>query len=195
MQNSKYSTPKKILLIGASTGGPGIIEKIIHSLFKLNDTAVIIAQHMAVDFIPSFVKRLQEHSINSINIANDSTKIKSGNIYFCHGNTIVKKNDFEFTFIVKPSLEHKYNPDINSIFGSFVKYSANIEIFAVILSGIGDDGVKGCEELSLKGVRVATQNERSAIVDGMPSRARQVVKNIEIYDTPQINEKIKEFCT
>jgi two-component system chemotaxis response regulator CheB len=60
----KNSTPSKIVLIGASTGGPGQIEKIINALPKLHDTSVIIAQHMALGFMPSFAKRLKENRLN-----------------------------------------------------------------------------------------------------------------------------------
>ncbi len=48
--------PGKIILIGASTGGPGQIEKIIRSLEVLHDTTIIIAQHMSLEFIPSLQK-------------------------------------------------------------------------------------------------------------------------------------------
>ena len=66
---------------------------------------------------------------------------------------------------------------------------------AIILTGIGDDGVDGCKELSLAGAKTATQNAQSAIVDGMPSRARKDVPNIEVLDIEEIKNKIKEFCS
>ncbi|MDD2449035.1 MAG: chemotaxis protein CheB, partial [Sulfurimonas sp.] len=58
--NMSYRVPKKIVLIAASTGGPGQIEKIIKALPKLNDTSIVIAQHMVVGFMDSFAKRLNE---------------------------------------------------------------------------------------------------------------------------------------
>lgn len=195
MLNLKHSAHKKIVLIGASTGGPGQIEKIIRSLPRLSDTTVIVAQHMAIDFIPSFAKRLQEHSINPIEMAMDKSLIKPANIYFCHGITTIKKDGYELIFNVESSQEHKYNPDINTVFGSFVQFASAIDILAVILTGIGDDGVEGCKQLAIAGARTITQNEESAIVDGMPSRARKEVPNIEISNIETIREKIKGFCS
>lgn len=191
----KHSALKKIVLIGASTGGPGQIEKIIRSLELLDNTTVIIAQHMAIDFIPSFVKRLQEHSINPIEMAMNKSLIKPANIYFCHGMTTIKKDSYGLNFSVESSQEYKYNPDINTVFNSFVQFAKDIDIFAVILTGIGDDGVEGCKQLAMAGARAITQNEESAIVDGMPSRARKEVPNIEISNIETIREKIKGFCS
>jgi two-component system chemotaxis response regulator CheB len=195
MPNLKHSALNKIVLIGASTGGPGQIEKIIRSLPQLSNTTIIIAQHMAMDFIPSFVKRLQEHSINPIEMSMDKSVIKPENIYFCHGITTIKKDGYELSFNVESSKEYKYNPDINSVFNSFVPFVKDINIFAVILTGIGDDGVDGCKNLNIMGARAITQSEESAIVDGMPSRARKEVPNIEISDIDTIREKIKGFCS
>jgi two-component system chemotaxis response regulator CheB len=195
MPNLKHSALNKIVLIGASTGGPGQIEKIIKSLPQLSNTTIIIAQHMAMDFIPSFVKRLQEHSINPIEMSMDKSVIKPENIYFCHGITTIKKDGYGLSFNVESSKEYKYNPDINSVFNSFVPFVKDINIFAVILTGIGDDGVDGCKNLSIMGARAITQNEESAIVDGMPSRARKEVPNIEISNIDTIREKIKGFCS
>lgn len=191
----KHSALNKIVLIGASTGGPGQIEKIIRSLEPLSDTTVIVAQHMAIDFIPSFVKRLQEHSANPILMAIQNNTIKAGTVYFCHGMTTIKRDGYELTFNVESSKEYKYNPDINTVFSSFVQFAKEIDILAVILTGIGDDGVEGCRELAMAGARTLTQNEESAIVDGMPSRARKEVPNIEISNIETIREKIEGFCS
>ena len=191
----KPYNPRKIVLIGASTGGPGQIEKIVGSLPPLSESAVIIAQHMSMDFIPSFTKRLKELSINNISMVSDNTSVESGNIYLCHGITSVRKDGYGLKFSVESSQQYKYNPDINTIFNSFVPFAQEIEMLGVILTGIGDDGVEGCRQLSIKGVRTVTQDEKSAIVDGMPSRARKEIPNIEVTDIAGIKEKIRSFCS
>jgi len=63
-----FSVPKKVVLIGASTGGPGQIQKIIDSLPILSNTSIVIAQHMVDGFINSFTKRLQVNSDNSVKL-------------------------------------------------------------------------------------------------------------------------------
>lgn len=195
MQNLKHSALNKIVLIGASTGGPGHIEKIIKTLPPLKNTALVIAQHMAVGFMPSFTKRLQRDSMNSVILADDNVCFKEGNIYFCHGFSTIKSTADGFVFKVEFSSEYKYNPDINTIFNSFDIFTKKCDILAVILTGIGDDGVEACKRLSALGVKIITQDEKSAIVDGMPSRARKDIPAIEILDNEKIEKKIREFCS
>lgn len=188
--------PDKIILIGASTGGPGQIQKIILALPLLANSTVIIAQHMAAEFLPSFAKRLQDFSKNSISIAQNDEIVKSGCIYICDADTQIKKRGLSLYFACAPShLTKGYNPNINTIFRSLVPYAKDFEILALILTGIGDDGVDGCHELSLSGSRAITESKESAIVDGMPFHARERIKNIEVKDMASIVNSTKEFCS
>lgn len=187
--------PHKIVIIGASTGGPGQIEKIVVSLDKLYDTTVIIAQHMAADFIPSFVKRLQQNSKNQVSLALHDAKVEVGTIYLCSGITTLKRDNYRAFFSVLSPLENRYNPDIDSVFKSITPFVCEAKILGVILTGIGDDGVEGCKELSRLGASVMTQDAKSAIVDGMPSRARKEINGIKIGNIEEIREQIREFCS
>lgn len=190
-----HSQLDRVVFIGASTGGPSQIENIIKALPKLEHTTFIIAQHMALDFIPSFVKRLGEHSSNSIQIVENSLKLEAGKIYICQGITTIHSANLGLEFHLTCSKEYKYNPDINSVFSSFASFVKSYKTLGVILTGIGDDGVSGCKELSLMGARVMTQSHESAIVDGMPLRARQSIESIEVHDINGIKNKIVEFCS
>ncbi len=194
-QNLKLSVPRKVVLIGASTGGPGVIQKIITALPKLNDVSFVIAQHMARGFTSSFTKRLQGHSANTIHLVHNGQIFEAGNIYICSGNTAIIKKDSTLEFTQESSPNEAFNPDINIIFHSFLPFTQEITLLSIILTGIGDDGVSGCKELSIKGARSLTQQASSAVVDGMPSRARENVPNVEILDIDTIIKTIQEFCT
>lgn len=191
----KLSVPDKIVLIGASTGGPGQIQKIITSLPELKNTTIIIAQHMVKGFIPSFMNRLKLYTENTVSMAEDKQTLVSGQIYLCDGHTRVIKENYNLIFSHVPSRENSYNPNINILFHALVPFAKNIEIMGVILTGIGDDGVDGCKELSLSGCTCLTETEQSAIVDGMTSRARQTVPNIKALNIKEIIQEIEEFCS
>ncbi len=190
----KHSVPKKIILIGASTGGPGQIQKIINSIPKLNSTTVIIAQHMVDGFIESFANQLKDSSHNSVSVIKDEQLLQNSHIYLCEGQTQIKKEDSALHFSQKRVAENSFNPDINQLFNSFIPLTKDIKILSVILTGIGDDGVSACKELSLNGASCITESQKSAIVDGMPSRARLLVPNIEVEDINTIVKTISEFC-
>ncbi len=189
-----HSVPKKVVLIGASTGGPSQIEKIVKSLPKLSNTSFVIAQHMADGFMPSFAVRLQDNHQNSIKVILQDEYLESGSIYLCTGLTSIAKSGHELKFIYTQSPFNTYNPDINAVFRSFLPLVKDIEIISVILTGIGDDGVSAATQLSLSGVRCITEDQNSAIVDGMTSRARQLVPNVEIHSLDEIINIIDRFC-
>lgn len=190
-----FRVPKKIVLIAASTGGPGQIEKIVTELPKLSDTSIIIAQHMVVGFMDSFAKRLDEDSINSIFVANDKTYLESANIYVCSGLTRVSRDSYGIVFSKKESNINSFNPDINYIFNSFLPFTKEIKFLIVILTGIGADGVEASRTLQENGSICLTESQESAIVDGMPSRARKDIKDIKVLDIKEIIQTIKEFCS
>ncbi len=194
MHSLKPSVPKNIVLIGASTGGPAQVQKIITALPQLNDTTLIVAQHMAKGFIPSFAKRLRAHSVNSIKVAENNLALEVNHIYFCCGYTKVYKQGSQLYFSQESSPLDAFNPDINMLFHSVVPLLQNIQCLSVILTGIGDDGVLGCQELVLGGASALTESEQSAVVDGMPSRARESIKNIQVSDLSDIIKTIVEFC-
>lgn len=194
MQNLEISQATKIVLVGASTGGPGQIQKIINSLPQLHNTSIIIAQHMASDFMPSFAKRVQSHTALNVHIVKDGQKLESSSIFICEGNTQIKQKNSRLIFEQEKSSTDSYNPNINYVFNSFCTLTNELEILCVILTGIGDDGIEACQNLKSLGVRCMTESSRSAIVDGMPSRARANIKEIEIDDIENIVKKISEFC-
>lgn len=193
MQNLKSVIPRKIVLIGASTGGPGQVEKIICALDSLHNTTVVVAQHMVNGFMQSFAKRLENNCHNNVSVVQGETIFNTGHIYICEGNTELKVTATELKLHHKVGGIHSYNPDINFLFNSFVQLCTKSEVLAVILTGIGDDGVKACQLMSENGARCITESEKSAIVDGMPSRARSLVENIEVYNMNEIVQVIREF--
>ena len=184
------SVLKKIVLIGASTGGPGQIQKIITSLPKLHTTSIIIAQHMVDGFMQSFSNRLQNKSLNKISIIANNQSFENANIYVCEGETRLNQR----VFSKKATSKDSYNPNINTLFNSFTPLCKDTQILCVILTGIGDDGVEACNNLSLVGARCITESKQSAIVDGMPNRARASVKDIEVHSMEKIVKIISEFC-
>ncbi len=189
----KHLELKNIVLIGASTGGPGQIEKIITSLPKLHNTTIIIAQHMVQGFMNSFANRLKNSSANPIDVVQNNQILQSSHIYLCEGKTQLKRDGYGLVLTHETAPSNSFNPDINTLFNSFLPLCNDINILSIILTGIGDDGVDACKALSLNGATCITESASSAIVDGMPSRARLLVPNIEVEDINTIVNKINKF--
>ena len=105
----KLLLPKKIVLIGASTGGPKQIENIILALPELQDTTVIIAQHMIEGFIKSFANRLADKSDNLVSVVQDKQTFKSNYIYLCDGYVHLNILPSGLQFSKKISLSYNEN--------------------------------------------------------------------------------------
>ncbi len=187
----KLSKQTKIVLIGASTGGPSEIEKIIHSLPLLQNTAVVIAQHMPAPFLENFAKSLQRKTQNPLVCIEEKTKFQRGTIYLCKESMVLNATSLEFQ---KPKDSGFYNPDIEILFDSFTPLAKAYPMMAVILTGIGEDGSKATRTLSEQGARVLTEDADNSIVDGMPSAVRNNVPQAEAYSLKKIIEEIGAFC-
>ncbi len=181
----------KILLIGASTGGPTEIEKIINSLPLLQNSAVVIAQHMPALFLENFAKSLQKRTPNQLICIDKPTKFQKGKIYLCKESVVLNVKNFEFQ---EPIDRGFYNPDIEILFNSFIPLAREYAMIAVILTGIGNDGSRAVLKLSEQGARVLTEDANNSIVDGMPSAVRKNVPKAEAYSLKKIIEEIGVFC-
>ena len=187
----KRSELKKIILIGASTGGPGHIQKIIQALPADYSATVIIAQHMGDEYIPSFVNQLQHVSHLNVMAVTDQLAILPGHVYICSFLTRLTSSLLGLRFIQKKQEMVRYNPDIDSLFKSAALLTTAYGVTAFLLTGVGDDGAKGMKVLSDKGAFCVAESEASAVVYGMPFQAKLLVKGLSVKSLSEIIQTIK----
>ncbi|WP_281951060.1 CheB methylesterase domain-containing protein [Nitrosophilus kaiyonis] len=185
----------KIVAIGVSTGGPSIIEKIIKSLDKKIDGAIVICLHMQPEIIENFIKRLSSITKIPILITDNFLNIQKGYIYICTAQKdTIYKNDKDEYFILANDNHSFYKPDINRFFLSLAKEKKDIKnTLAVILTGIGEDGVEGLLMLKEKGAKTIASNKESSVVYGMPRRAKELNACDEVLSLDEIIKEIKRF--
>jgi len=184
-----FSNPKKLILIGASTGGPGLLESIVTALPQTILTPIIIAQHMDRLSLESFAKRL--HRINNIRVefVTQKTELKNGVIYLLEDTSVMKK---EYNFYFLEPCSHTtgfYHPTIDELFFSVGKLE-DIEVHAYLLSGIGADGAKGLLALKEAGAKTVAQDEATSIVYGMPKSAVEIDAAYAVMSINEIKEDI-----
>lgn len=184
---------QKILLIGASTGGPGHLKKILSAISDNFSMSIVIAQHMNGTFIPSFINQFKSELKANVNSIDSLLELKPTNIYICPNNCRIHKRDL--TIKVEPfiGIETPYNPSVDTLFFSAVPYCNEVDILAVLLTGIGQDGANGLSELQKNGAQCIAENEKSAIVYGMPKRALEINPNIQSQHLDDIIVSIKKF--
>jgi two-component system chemotaxis response regulator CheB len=164
---------KKLILIGASTGGPQALAQILSELPTDFVHPIIITQHMPTQFIEGFVRQLSRNCVLKVKKALDGEIIESGTIFVSEGdqNLKIKRVDGELNVSYTGcSLDDGFCPSVNSLFNS-AKELKNIDVVAVILTGIGNDGAISLTQLKNNGAEIWAQEEENCIAFGMPKAA------------------------
>ncbi len=193
MLSLKLLEPDKLILIGASTGGPGHIQKIIKSLPPVFSASIIIAQHMGDEFIPSFVNQLQHNTSLNVQAVTDKQRLEPGYIYICSLITRLVLISNRLSFQQLQGDSGRYNPDIDQLFESVSLLASNYDVMGVILTGVGNDGARGCKLLSDAGGKCITESESSAVVYGMPLQAKLIVDDIKVQHLQKVIQSIISF--
>ena len=184
----------KLVLIGASTGGPGHLEKILSALPKEYKNTIIIAQHMDTVFMPSLVKRFDEQIFLDTLIAKDNSLIKTNTVTFADCKfSKLEHSTTKGLFISDSNLNSPYLPSIDSLFNSALNITKHFDILACLLTGIGDDGSSAIVELHKQGTKCIIEDESSCIVYGMPRVAHELDNSLEQLRLEDIIQKIKDF--
>jgi len=177
---------KKVLLVGASTGGPSQIKELLSSISSLT-CSIIIVQHMKEEVLPFFIKDLQDSLHVKVQTTPLTTSFDEPSIIVCSESSVLKKNFGTFQ-IVTDKDNQNYTPDINKIFNSFVAHASEFELKVLIMTGIGRDGVDGAKNLKNKGAKIFAQDEKSSPVFGMPKAAIESGIVDEVKSLEQIKE-------
>jgi chemotaxis response regulator protein-glutamate methylesterase 1 len=182
---------QKLVLVGASTGGPGHLKRLFKGL-ELNGASVVIAQHMSLMFIPSFITQFNKDCVADVIMLNGTIQLKSC-IYVCEKNSEILPQSPLTASICNPMKETTFNPNVDILFYSGVKVCKIADVMAILLTGIGDDGARGLNELYKAGANCIAENEESAIVYGMPKRAKEINTNLKSYNIDEIRVQLERF--
>ncbi len=174
----KVIVPERVIVIGASTGGPAVVELILSEFPQDLPCGILVVQHMPLRFTELFAQRLDKITKIKVKVkeAQDGDRVKSGIALIAPGNqnmTIVKREIGGVTRAIIKISEKKglvLQNAIDTLMLSVAQvYGPNA--ICVILTGMGEDGVKGAEAIKKKGGTVLVQDEATSIVFGMPKRA------------------------
>jgi two-component system chemotaxis response regulator CheB len=181
------TTPQHFIAIAASTGGPTAVTKILSRLKVDARCAVLVAQHMPDTFTRTFAERLNRHSAYEVSEARTNTPILGASALICPGRRCLEvqlDGNRYLTDVRFPSPQDRYVPSADRLFTSLANVAARNTI-AVVLTGMGDDGMEGAKALVRRGGVVIAESEETAVVYGMPQavvRAGVVRRTLAIDD-------------
>lgn len=188
---------KGVVLIGSSTGGPGLIEEICASLPADYPHAVFVVQHMPEKFTAAFAQRLDRVSKLRVKESEHNEEITGGTVYVAKGGTHMRFAKKVSGKIVirheESSIKRFFKPSVDEMYFSAIEVFNPKDIFAVQLTGIGDDGADGMVAIKKAGGYTIAESEETAVVYGMPKEAFLRGGTCEVLPFPKIVSKIVSY--
>jgi len=167
---SRHSHKNKLVIIGASTGGPVALQNVIEKLPANYPTPILMVQHMPESFTGAFAERLNSLCDIEVREAAAGDVLKPGLVLLAPGGKqiLVEGKHGTLKIKIQPAKSGEtYKPCIDMTLMS-VANSVGGDCTTVILTGMGADGRNGATELKAKGGKVWAQDEKSSVIYGMP---------------------------
>lgn len=163
----------KIAGIGASTGGPQVLEKILRGIRKDLSIPLLVVQHITPGFTQGFITWMNQSSGIPVKLAEHNEKLKGGVCYVApdHKHMLLESGWRVYLSDGPPLNSHR--PSVSALFGSLLK-EAGAGAMAVLLSGMGKDGAQEMKKLRDAGATTVIQNQESCIIFGMPGEAKKL---------------------
>ncbi len=161
--------PVQVVAIGVSTGGPDALARLLPSLPADLPVPMLIAQHMPPIFTSLLAARLSAKSALPVRECKSGEPLQPGCAVLAPGDfhMVVSQEDVPRLRVHQGARENYCRPSVDVLFRSVAQVYGG-RALAVILTGMGQDGLKGCEALRGLGARIYVQDEASSVVWGMP---------------------------
>ena len=164
------ASPVEAVLIGTSTGGPVALREVLTLLPADLPVPVLIVQHMPAQYTHSLAQRLNEASPLEVVEACDGMTLEPGWAFLAPGGRqmkLVRRGNRHRIQITDDPPENSCRPSVDYLFRSVAEVFGG-KVVAVVMTGMGRDGVEGCRELKRRGAHVIAQHPDGCIVYGMP---------------------------
>ncbi len=167
----------EIIAIGISTGGPNALRDVFKMIDPHLKQPILVVQHMPAGFTKEFANSLNKICALEVKEAEDNDLIESGHIYIAPGDYHILVESGAFgKKVIRLSHEPQRNghrPSADVLFESVAKIYQN-RALGVIMTGMGKDGAVELAEMRKQGAWTLGQDEKSAIVYGMPKVAHEL---------------------
>jgi len=165
---------RHIVAVGASTGGPRALHRLLSELPGDLPAPILIVQHMPPKFTCSLAQRLNSHSALTVKEAEDGEPVRPGVAYIAPGGRHMELAASGRRYVIRLTdapQRNGHRPSVDVLFESLVPFT-EFARHAVILTGMGSDGARGMRQLADHGaVTTIAEAEETCVVFGMPRSA------------------------
>ena len=193
MRRPFSATPPRALTIGSSTGGPQALMALVADIGPVIDKyPVLITQHMPPTFTTILAEHLARASKRPAHEAVDRETVKAGQIYVAPGGKHMRvvRHGADVTIALDDGPQINFcKPAVDPLFQSAVGVWQG-SVMAVILTGMGADGMRGGKDVVAAGGNVVVQDEATSVVWGMPGAAAHAGICAAVLPLGQIGPKL-----
>jgi two-component system chemotaxis response regulator CheB len=178
----------ELVVIGVSTGGPNALAEVIPALPGDLPVPVLIVQHMPAVFTKVLADRLNQQSKLKVKEAEHGEEIRAGTVYLAPGDyhmQIEKTLTRRKVRLNRDTPENSCRPAADVLFRSAAE-GDGANTLAVILTGMGQDGLRGSQMIRDAGGRVIAQDEATSVVWGMPGAVARAGLPEQLFPLKQV---------
>ena len=165
-----HAIPAEVVAIAASTGGPGAIHSILTTLPADYPVPILVVQHLSRGFIPGFAGWLDKASPVRVKPAEEGEALRPGTVYVAIDDHHLCVTPSRRIHLSTAEAVGGFRPSGTVLFES-VAAAFGSRAVAVILTGMGRDGVDGLRAIRRMGGRTVAESETTSVVYGMPAAA------------------------
>jgi two-component system, chemotaxis family, protein-glutamate methylesterase/glutaminase len=160
----------KVIGIGASTGGPPVLQAILAALPKDFPVPVLVVQHIAPGFLAGMAEWLNQTTGLQVHIASHGTTPLPGHVYLAPDNFHMGAGNSGEIILAREEPENHLRPAVAFLFRTLARAYGPTAV-GVLLTGMGNDGAMELKQLRGAGAITIAQDRESSIVHGMPGAA------------------------
>ncbi|MGB8037566.1 MAG: chemotaxis response regulator protein-glutamate methylesterase [Pseudolabrys sp.] len=192
------TTSPRVLLIGSSTGGPQALNLLVAEIGGVIQRApVLITQHMPPTFTAVLAEHLARVGKCSVHEAMDGEEISAGSVYLAPGGRHMKVSRRDGTAVISLEdgpLVNFCKPAVDPMFASAAEVWGS-KVLALVLTGMGADGLAGARKIIAAGGHVFAQDEATSVVWGMPGQVTNAGLCSAVLPLPEIAGKLTRLFT
>jgi len=160
----------RLIGIGASTGGPPMLQTILAGLPKDFPAPILIVQHIAQGFLPGLVEWLNQTTGLQVHIATHGICPLPGHVYLAPDDFHMGVNGGGHILLAHEEPENGLQPAVSYLFRSLTE-ACGPNVLGVLLSGMGKDGAAELKLMKDRGATTVAQDRETSVVHGMPGEA------------------------
>jgi len=159
-----------VVVIGASTGGPAALQRVLTRLPADFSVPVVLVQHMPANFTKAFAQRVNELCAIEVQEAVEGDVLRPGMALLAPGGChmgLIRRRGLTVR-LLEPSATQFYKPSVDVAFAS-AEEACPGRVLGIVLTGMGADGCEGARRLKQGGSHIWAQDEATSVIYGMPA--------------------------